>query len=156
MPIAVRFEACRTATAALATVVLLGTQLAGCASVPRQFSPVSLDTPQVQFSLGRVLLVLTDENGLPMPRTRVDFSWESPYFYKTSAFTDGTGYVTFSGVPEVAEVSIDHPGGNYTRILYVPQRGTSELRVILDTYGENQKYLERLRTPLDQQPRQQQ
>jgi hypothetical protein len=130
--------------------------LTACASTPRQFAPVSLDTPSVPFSNGRIMVFLTDENGLPMTRTRVDFSWESPQFYKTSAFTDNYGQVTFNGVPEVAEVSIDHPGGNYSRTLLVPQRGTSELRVILDTYGENQLYRERLRTPLDQRQPQQQ
>ena len=91
----------------------------------------------MNFSNGRVMLVLTDEYGMPMTRTRVDFSWESPDYFKTSGFTDSTGRVTFSGVPEQAEVSIDHPGGNYARTLLVPQRGISELRVILDTYGAN-------------------
>lgn len=52
------------------------------------------------------------------------------------------------GVPEVAEVSIDHPGGNFSQTLIVPQRGTSELRVILETYGENQISRNRLNTPL--------
>jgi len=144
MKIAVRSSAVRASG-----VALLGVVLAACAGVPRQLSPVTLDTPGVQFSNGRVMLVLTDENGLPMARTRVDFSWESPDYYKTSGFTDIGGWVTFNGIPEVAEVSIDHPGGNYSRTLLVPQRGTSELRVILDTYGENQITWEKRRTFAD-------
>ncbi len=73
-----------------------------------------------------------------MTRTKVDFAWERPSFYRTMGFTDSIGRVTFSGVPEMANVSIDHPGGNYSRILLVPQRGTAELQVILDTYGANE------------------
>ncbi len=52
-------------------------------------------------------------------------------------FTDNLGRVTFAGVPEVASVNIDHPGGSCSRTLLVPQRGTAELRVTLDTYGAN-------------------
>ncbi len=147
MTIAVRFATLRAAAVPVAGALVLGGLLAGCASTTRQFSPVSLDTPTVSFTNGRIMLFLTDENGLPMTRTRVDFSWESPQFYKTSAFTDNNGQVTFSGVPEVAEVSIDHPGGNYTKTLVVPQRGTSEMRVILDTYGANKAERIRQVTP---------
>jgi hypothetical protein len=107
----------------------------------------------VNFTNGRIMLLLSDENGMPMVRTRVDLSWESPQFYKTSAFTDNYGQVIFKGVPEVAELSIDHPGGNFTSTLVVPQRGMMQLPVILDTYGENQLARERLSTPLALQTR---
>lgn len=127
--------------------------LTGCASAVRDFAPIALDSAPVKFTNGRVQLYVTDEYGLPMARTRVEFSWETPQYYKTTALTDGAGRVTFSGVPEVAEISIDHFGGNYTRLLLVPQRGTSELWVTLDTYGENKAAQERLQIPLDQQPR---
>ncbi len=118
--------------------LVLGTMLAACAAAPPGVEPVGLGTRQAQFSNGRVTVVLTDENGLAMAGTRVDFAWERPLFYKTSSFTDSFGRVTFSGVPDVASVSIDHPGGNYTRTLLVPQQGTAELRVILDTFGANE------------------
>lgn len=138
MKIAVRYGSFAAAVVPVASLVVLGALLTGCASTTSQMAPVSLDTPAVSFTNGRIKLYLTDENGMPMTRTKVDFAWESPQFFKTSAFTDNEGQVSFAGVPEVAEVSIDHPGGNYTRTLVVPQRGTSELRVILDTYGANQ------------------
>jgi len=122
--------------------------LASCASVTSLDSRLGLEAPEVTFSSGRVLLVLTDEYGMPMTRTRVDFSWDSPEFYKTSAFTNSIGQVTFSGVPEVAEVIINHPGGSYQRTLIVPQRGIAELRVILDTYGANQVTRAKSNVPL--------
>ncbi len=111
--------------------------LASCAAGPQQSNYLPLDTPEVAFPNGRVTLYLLDEQGMPMTRTKVDFAWDAPTFYRTMGFTDNLGRVTFAGVPEVANVSIEHPGGNYSRILLVPQRGTAELRVILDTYGAN-------------------
>jgi hypothetical protein len=149
---AVRFRVVRAAMLPVG-VLLCGALFTACASAPRTFGPVSLDTPEVAFSSGKISVFLTDENGLPMVRTRVDFSWQKPEFYKTSAFTDNNGQVTFNGVPEVAEVSIDHPGGNYTKTLVVPQRGISELRVILDTYGENETMRTNQNTPVSLQQR---
>ena len=125
-------RAVAAAVTALATggLLVIGSLLAGCASVPRQNALVPLDTPEVHFPSGRVTLYLLDEMGAPMTRTKVDFAWDNPSFYRTMGFTDNLGRVTFSGVPEVANVSIDHPGGNYSRILIVPQKGVAEMRVI--------------------------
>jgi hypothetical protein len=111
--------------------------LAACAAGPQQSEFVPLDSKPVGFPNGRVTLYLLDEQGMPMTRTKVDFAWDAPTFYRTMGFTDNLGRVTFAGVPEVANVTIDHPGGNYSRTLLVPQRGTAELRVMLDTYGAN-------------------
>jgi hypothetical protein len=122
---------------AAAALSILALVLVSCASVAGLDSRASLDAPGVKFSNGQIFLVLVDEDGMPMVRTRVDFAWESPEYYKTSAFTDDIGRVTFKGVPEVAEVTINHPGGMYQRTLIVPQQGVSELRVTLDTYGNN-------------------
>jgi hypothetical protein len=77
----------------------------------------------------------------------VDLSWDSPSFYMTSAFTDGFGQVTFRDVPEVAEVNIQHPGGNYMGTVLVPQLSTIELRLILETFGENKILQDRLENP---------
>jgi hypothetical protein len=123
--------------AAAAALSILALVLVSCASVAGPDSRASLETPGVKFSNGRIFLELVDEDGMPMVKTRVDFAWQSPEYYKTSAFTDDIGRVTFKGVPEVAEVTIYHPGGIYQRTLIVPQQGASELRVILDTYGSN-------------------
>lgn len=116
-------------------MVLLGTMLASCAAAPGPNAPVNLNRPPVQFSQGRVIVVLVDEYGKTLPGMRVDMFWDEPSHYRTSAFTNRMGEVTFSGVPPVAEVSIDHPGGNYTRTLLIPQTGRPELRVTVDTQG---------------------
>jgi hypothetical protein len=121
-------------TAGLLAIVAL---LAACAAGPRQSGFANLDRPRAEFPNGRVTLYLIDEMGMPMTRTKVDFSWDAPNFYRTMGFTDSLGRVTFAGVPEVASVNIDHPGGSYSRVLLVPQRGTAEMRVTLDTYGAN-------------------
>jgi hypothetical protein len=89
----------------------------------------------VQFSRGRVTVVLTDEFGSPMPGYRVDFAWDKPDFYKTSAFTNRDGRVTFNGVPDVASVSINHDAGLFEQTFVVPQGGLNEFRVMVNTMG---------------------
>ena len=138
MEIPVRFsgsglQRIAAATGMLAAIALLS----ACAAGARQSEFANLDTSPVEFPNGRVTLYLLDEMGMPMTRTKVDFAWDAPTFYRTMGFTDNLGRVTFAGVPEVASVNIDHPGGSYSRTLLVPQRGTAELRVMLDTYGAN-------------------
>jgi hypothetical protein len=154
MKVAVRSGILRTVVVPVVSALILGVLLGACASTQSP-GPVSLDNPEVAFPSGRIKVYLTDEDGQPMTRTRVDFFWQSPEYNRTSAMTDNYGQVSFAGVPEVAEVSIDHPGGNYTRTLVVPQRGTSELRVMLDTFGENQAIRRRQSTPVSQQRSQQ-
>ena len=144
MEVPVRF-AQRLRSGRFLVLPALAVLLAGCAAVPQQSGFANLERQRVDFPSGRVTVVLTDEVGLPMARTRVDFAWERPSFYRTSGFTDSNGQITFSGVPELASLSINHPGGNYSSNLIVPQSSTSEMRVILDTYGENQATVNRLR-----------
>lgn len=117
--------------AALGCSLLVG----ACVSGPRPGDAVGLQGKPVQFSQGRVRVVLLDEYGIAMPGLRVDISWQEPYFYKTSAFTNRQGEVTFSGIPQLAEVSVDHPGGNYSSAVIVPQTGQPEMRLMLDTRG---------------------
>lgn len=114
---------------------ILCSLLGACVTSPRSYESADLEKRPPQFSLGRVTVVLVDELGIAMSGMRVDMSWEEPSFHKTSAFTNRQGEVTFSGLPEVAEVSVNHPGGIYTSILLVPQSGRPELRVMLDTQG---------------------
>lgn len=131
-------------------IPLLAAALTSCATVPEGELPVSLGTPEVVgLQQGRVTVVVVDELGIILPGMRVNVSWEEPTFYRTSSFTNWAGEVTFSGVPEVAEINIDHPGGNYTRTLLVPQRGRPELRVMVDTMGESQLMRERERSRLE-------
>ena len=46
--------------------------------------------------------------------------------------------MTFSSVPEVAEVSVDYPGGQFVRTLIVPQTGRPEFRALIDTRGASE------------------
>jgi hypothetical protein len=119
--------------------LLLASILASCAIAPGPDAAVALDRPAVKFSQGRVTVVVLDEYGVAMPGMRVDLMWEEPSFYKTSALTNWSGKVTFSGVPQVAEVTIDHPGGIYQSTVLVAQSGAPELRVMVDTMGEAQR-----------------
>jgi hypothetical protein len=124
--------------------MLVGAMLASCASAPGT-QAVALDRPAVQFSQGRLTLVLLDEYGTGLPGMRVDVSWQEPSFYQTSALTNWAGKVTFSGVPQLAEVTIDHPGGTYQDTFQVPQSGAPEFRVMVDTLGEGHQMRERER-----------
>jgi len=124
----------------------LGLLLGACAAstAPRG---MDLGQPAPRFNIGRMTVVLVDEYGIELPGMRVDLSWQEPSFFKTSAFTNRQGQVTFSGVPEIAELSVDHPGGNFTGVVAVPQSGRPEYRIILDTRGggEQMREQERLR-----------
>jgi hypothetical protein len=133
-------------------MALLGTALVSCTTLPEGGAPVDLGSPQQQqvvgLQQGRVTVVVVDEQGISMPGMRVDLLWEEPSFYRTFSFTNRAGEVTFSGVPAVAEIRIDHPTGIYTRTLLVPQTGRPELRVMLDTMGESELMRERERSRL--------
>ena len=148
MEIPVQFASSRVAGLRALVVLSFGALLASCAGVPRQFSPVGLDSPRPPINRGRVTFELIDEYGTQMAGYMVDFGWEAPSFYKTRAFTDRGGRVTFYGVPEVAQVAINHEGGYWEQILIVPQTGSSDLRVMLDTRGGNQARLNREREAL--------
>lgn len=111
--------------------------ITGCAA-PSWNPPVDLEQNEVLFNNARVTVVLVDEFGAAIPGYRVDVSWQEPSFYKTSAFTNRQGEVTFAGLPEVVEISIDYPAGVYHQTFVVPPRGRQELRVMLDTLGENE------------------
>jgi hypothetical protein len=154
MAIPERYPGFRRVRRSARAVALVSAMLAAsCATAPRPDSALGLDRPQVQYSTGRMTVVLVDEFGIALPGMRVDLSWEEPSFYKTSAFTNRDGQVSFAGVPELAEVSVHHPGGNYTGTFLVPQSGRPELRLMLDTMGGGQQMRERemaLRAPRTQ------
>ena len=135
----------RSATAAIG---LASAFLAACAGAPRMHAPVGLERPPVQFSQGRITFTVVDEYGYAMPGLRVNMSWDEPNFYKTSAFTNREGQVSFSGVPSIAEVSVDHPGGIFMQTLHVPQSGRPDVRVMLDTLGGGERMREEERARL--------
>jgi len=135
-------------------VLSLGVLLTACASVSGQRGLVGLgidSSPRPAISNGRVTVEVRDENGYTMPGYMVDIGWEEPRFYRTRAFTDRNGRVTFTGVPDVAEVTINHEGGIYQQTLIVPQSGRADLPVMLDTRGGYMARLEAQRERLRQQ-----
>jgi hypothetical protein len=138
----------RPAPLAGLTAALLGSLLGACAANLRTPEAVDLAERPAQFSQGRVTVVLVDEYGIALPGLRVDLSWEQPSFYKTSAFSNRQGEVSFSGVPEVAEVSVDHPGGRFTGTVVVPRSGRPEYRVMLDTQGGGERMRQQERARL--------
>jgi len=127
------------------TALAIATLVAGCAQTPRAPGETGLERPASTFSTGRIDFRIVDEYGIALPRMRVNLAWDKPTFHATSAFTNSEGAVSFSGVPPVAEVSVDHPGGIYVQTLLVPQSGRPELRVILDTMGGGEQMREQER-----------
>lgn len=112
--------------------------LAACTASPR-YAPVALDRPAVATSQGRISFTVVDEYGYALPGVRVNMSWEEPRFYRTSAFTNREGQVSFSGVPSIAEVSVHHPGGLFAETLHVPQSGMPDVRVMVNTLGGGER-----------------
>lgn len=135
MDIPARFLRVRPVGLPALAVALSALLLGACTAGPRTFEPLGEGSRSKPFSQGRITVLLVDEYGIVMPGMRVNLSWQEPYFYKTSAFTNRYGEVSFSGVPEVAEVSVDHPGGHYVQTLIVPQTGRPEFRAVVDTQG---------------------
>lgn len=132
-----RFPRTTRRTAGLAAV--LGIVLCGCASVPPN-SPVPLTADQTKskFNTGRVMLTVTDYGGRPLQQARVDVEGINDHtdYFRTAAFSDVFGRVTFAGVPERVRISVFHAAtrANYSREFDVPPSGTTELRMLVETY----------------------
>lgn len=117
---------------------VLGLILAGCATRPANV-PVDLEgRPPVKFNTGRVTVVVTDYGGYPLRQARVDVEGINDHkaYFRTAAFSDVLGRVTFAGVPEKIRVSVYHAEtrANYSREFDVPSIGTTELRMLVETY----------------------
>jgi hypothetical protein len=154
MEIPVQFASSRSAGLRVLVVLALGALMTACASVSAQRGLVGLgldSSARPAISSGRLTVEVRDENGYTMAGYMVDIGWEEPRFYKTRAFTDRNGRVSFSGVPDVAEVTINHEGGIYQQLLIVPQSGRADLPVMLNTRGGYQARLEADRERLRQQ-----
>jgi hypothetical protein len=135
MEIPVRFARIREVGILTALVAPIGFVVSSCTAVSPLITPAGMESRDVGSSRGRVTVELVDEYGTQMAGYMVDFSWNEPDFYKTRAFTDRNGMVTFNGVPTTATVSISHEGGLYEQNILVPQRGRSDFRVMVDTRG---------------------
>jgi hypothetical protein len=131
--------------------LLLGTLLASCAAdwAPRPMP--AQDQPQagnplnaVAAQTGRLTVVALDYfDGRPLNRAMVDIvgssSSDETYHYRRTGFSNQFGMVTFTDVPKTVDVFIRHSRGLYGRDRYpVPQSGTSEFRVYIETTGPRQ------------------
>jgi hypothetical protein len=111
---------------------------AGCASMPAD-RPMALEggKPAVKFNTGRVTVYVTDTSGRPLPKAMVDLEStgrDHNEYFRTAAFSDVSGRVTFNGVPEQVRISVYHAEtqGNYSRVFDVPSTGITELRMLLE------------------------
>jgi hypothetical protein len=127
----------RYATATL--LAMCGLVLAGCAGMPVD-RPLSLegDKAGAKFNTGRVTVYVTDFSGRPLTQAMVNVESSGSDFneyFRTAAFSDVWGRVTFNGVPEQVRISVYHAEtqGNYSRVFAVPSSGITELRMQLET-----------------------
>lgn len=106
--------------------------LAGCAA---SGSGGSVGLPgsaeRVHFNTGRLTVWVTDQNGQALQDARVDVDADQPDFYRNTAFLDRRGAATFTGVPPVVRVTVDHPYGYYSVPYVVPETGVTEVRLIV-------------------------
>jgi hypothetical protein len=127
----------RGAAGLLATSALL---LQGCASVPAG-SAMELDPGKrgVKFDTGRVALTVTDYGGFPLRKAMVNVeAIDSEDYFRTAAFSDNFGQVSFNGLPDRVRITVFHAetAATYSRVFDVPSSGLTELRMILETFEE--------------------
>lgn len=121
--------------------LLLASLLLGCATAPPRQASVALDGNEsaVRFNTGRIQVVVTDFGGTPLKQARVDVESvnNEKEFFRTAAFSDVWGRVSFAGVPERVRVTVYHAEtrGNYSREFNVPSIGTTELRMMVETFN---------------------
>lgn len=121
---------------AVSLVAVLGVALAGCASMPAS-QPMALggSEPSVRFNTGKITVVLTDFAGQPLQQAMVDIeSTENGDYFRTAAFSDVWGRVSFAGVPQKVRVNVYHAQtrGMYSREFLVPSSGNTELRMMIE------------------------
>ncbi len=124
---------------AAALAAVLGLTLAACASVPPGAPvPLTESGQGKKFHTGRVMLTVTDYGGRPLRQARVDVEGINDHtdYFRTAAFSDVWGRVTFAGVPERVRISVFHAEtrANYSREFDVPSIGTTELRMLVETF----------------------
>lgn len=123
--------------AALCVAMIAGL-LAACASAPMTSAPMALGQDSgKKFNTGRVSLYLTDYEGRPLNKAMVNIESAgepSKEYFRTAAWSDVRGFVSFAGVPEDIRISVYHAetAGNYSRVFHVPSSGTTELRMMIE------------------------
>jgi hypothetical protein len=124
--------------AAALCVAMIAGLLAACASAPKTSAPMALEQDSgKKFNTGRVSLYLTDYEGRPLNKAMVNIESAgepSKEYFRTAAWSDVRGFVSFAGVPEEIRISVYHAEslGNYSRVFHVPSSGTTELRMMIE------------------------
>lgn len=120
--------------------------VAGCAASPPQATaPASgsggapaTGQQQGSFNTGRLTVVVTNQNGRPLERAQVDVVATGNTHFRTTGVTNRDGTVSFNGVPQSINVSVNHPTGSYSQNFNVTPNGTSEMRLIVDTIEQEE------------------
>jgi hypothetical protein len=114
----------------------VGLALVGCAGMPAgQAVAISGESPAARFNNGRVMLYVTDMDGKPLSKAMVNIegAGSTADYFRTAAWSDHAGRVSFNGVPEEVRISVYHAEtqGNYSRVFHVPPSGVTELRMLV-------------------------
>jgi hypothetical protein len=108
------------------------------ASAPMASAPMALEQGSgKKFNTGRVSLYLTDYDGRPLSKAMVNIESAGDTgkeYFRTAAWSDVRGFVSFAGLPEEIRISVFHAEtlGNYSRVFHVPSSGTTELRMMIE------------------------
>lgn len=130
--------------AAAITSLALGIALVSCATgpgtgTPTQTAASAAGTSSSQsFHTGRLTVVVHDDNGRPLERANVEVVSGGATFYRSLGHTNRDGSVTFSGVPETVNVTVTAQTGSFSRDFVVSPSGTTEMRMIVQTFGEDE------------------
>jgi hypothetical protein len=136
----------RAQVVSVVVLLALGPLLASCAvDMPGATGPdysrlrESRRLDPVGTQTGRLTVVALDWlDGRPLNKAMVDvvasYSADDTYHYRRMAPSNRSGMVTFTNVPPTVNVVINHARGSYAMDGYpVPQTGTSEFRVYIET-----------------------
>jgi hypothetical protein len=96
-------------------------------------SPASPASP----GTGRLLLLVTDTDGLPLEAVRVNVLKPSAGYLQQPQETDRQGRVLFTALPAEIELEIIHPLGNKRTRLPIPQDGTTESSVVVSPHPDD-------------------
>ena len=121
-------------------LMLLGATLASCAGNPAPEAPTQRGGGKPESSVpdvytGRMLVIVTDQNGAYVDRATVDLRSTGKDFWRRSGVTDADGRVPFNGVPPQVELGVVSRYGSFSEQWVVPQAGVVEARITIQSYG---------------------
>ncbi|HTQ36027.1 MAG TPA: hypothetical protein VMH77_03235 [Steroidobacteraceae bacterium] len=117
---------------------MVGLALASCATNPGATQSVSggSGTPPAEAGYtARLSLEVVDQNGQDLGRATVELRGTGKSFYRDTSTTDGSGRVTFNGVPPQVEIYVTAQNGTGSQTVDVPPGG-ADLRMTIQTYGD--------------------